>query len=67
MSKQSEAMESQKYTYDAPKCSNCVNFTYSETVKTDYYGGEYVYHHSFRCGLGGFKVKKMSYCNEHKF
>ena len=66
MNMQLTAKEVQEYTEDSPKCSNCEYFSYSETKKTDYYGGNYIYNHSFKCKLGEFKVKKMSWCKEYE-
>lgn len=78
MSKQSEAKERQEYT---PKlipgiCSNCEHMVckrelpkWVQAINGDgrYTLAEYGVDKEFRCGIGGFSIKKQGSCAEHVF
>ena len=66
MSKQSEAKERQEYVDKLIPCvcSNCMHYrSRFENVPT-LTGETYRSETDLRCGLGGFKVKKMGSCKE---
>lgn len=60
MSKQSEAKERQEYVDRPCACSNCMHYR----SKIENLGMWITYETELRCGLGGFKVKKMGSCKE---
>tara|TARA_R110000868_G_C10453727_1_gene726678 strand:+ start:226 stop:465 length:240 start_codon:yes stop_codon:yes gene_type:complete len=64
MSKQSEAKVNQGYVKYAQKvCAGCAHFSkQTETVRGTF--RTYTVDKMMRCGKGGFKVGKMSTCNE---
>lgn len=67
MSKQSEAKEKQGYVpkMEPQACMNCANFKFDNGFHNqDLYGERYPKVFNFRCGIGGFAVKKMGTCNE---
>ena len=67
MSKQSEAKEKQGFVKDSPKCSNCKHFTSDkEEVKKQWSRDSWVFEKNLRCSIGGFKVGKSNYCNQHE-
>ena len=51
-----------------PCCSNCLHFT-SEIVKEPAIipGSYWEREKNLRCGIGGFKIGKSNWCQEHKF
>lgn len=51
-----------------PCCGNCLHFT-SEIVKEPSFvpGSYWEREKNLRCGIGGFKVGKSNWCQEHKF
>lgn len=63
MSGQSEAKEAQGYVAKATPqtCGNCVNYRSYKQLKVAPFG-KYESETNMRCGLGGFKVKKMGTC-----
>lgn len=70
MSKQREAKKSQGYNPKPthPMCSNCAHYSSDIVEERAAYGsGVYRRETNIRCGLGGFAVKKMGNCAEHKF
>jgi len=64
MSKQSEAKERQEYVDRPCACSNCRHFTSKIANHSDGWGHKWIRETEIRCGLGGFKVKKMGSCKE---
>lgn len=69
MSKQSEAKCRQAYVDKrVPSvCSNCKHFSSVVTQEPSRWGGgTWTKETALRCGLGGFKVKKMGGCSEHQ-
>lgn len=67
MSKQSEAKSRQKYVDKLIPCtcSNCAHFRFEKKTAPGQCGyPDYVSYINFRCGIGGFAVKKMSSCSE---
>lgn len=68
MSKQSENREKQGFQKKCPCCGNCLHFT-SEIVKEPCIvpGSYWEREKNLRCGIGGFKIGKSNWCQEHKF
>lgn len=69
MSKQSEAKERQMYSPNITPmvCSNCQHYKSKMTAVKGVFGGTYTEESDKRCGLGGFLVRKMGGCKEHKY
>lgn len=68
MSKQSEQKEKQGFRKGCPCCENCANFTCEIVKEIGYYSSQiWTREKKLRCTLGGFSVKKRSWCREHRF
>ena len=81
MSKQSEAKAAQGYTTAVSNCGNCAhmgkdlvlpawmlkdNEDRAERGLTPYTIEQHGVEKNFRCGIGGFAIKKTAACKEHK-
>ena len=64
MSKQSEAKESQGFSKESPKCSNCKYFS-SEKFEEETKWGIYQREQNVKCSLGNFKIGKSNWCKKH--
>ncbi len=66
--KVSEIKEEMGYTSNNPVCSNCVNFS-SETIgtKSKYSAQVFYKDKNLKCNLGGFAVKKTTWCKHHVY
>lgn len=69
VSKQSEARVRQGYVAKVLPmvCSNCKHYESKVTTREGVLGGVWHDESEKRCGLGGFAVKKMGGCNEHRY
>jgi len=68
MSKQSDAKEKQGFLKKCPNCSNCKNFTLDKQEKKNPWSIQsFTVESNLRCAVGGFKVGKSNWCQEHKF
>lgn len=67
MIKQSEQKEKQGFRKGCPCCENCAYFI-SETIREKSFMGHFYNKEiNLRCTLGGFDIKKRSWCREHQF
>lgn len=79
MSKQSDAKEAQGYIEKANCCATCESLTFDLKMpawmigvndrkalrdESPVYDDSYALQKNLRCGLGGFKAKKMGVCNK---
>jgi len=68
MSRQAVAKALQRYEDKPvhPMCSNCVFFS-STTLERTEFGSTWTQEKNLRCVKGGFAVKKMGTCQDHRF
>ena len=68
MSKQTEAKAAQGYTNRGPTYANCVHFSCSkEEVRYNHYSTRtWTRESNLRCGIGGFKCGKVSWCARYE-
>lgn len=61
-----QAKERQQYTDKLipSTCSNCAHFHSKVEEMPRQWGGTWVKESNLRCGIGGFKVKKLGSCSE---
>lgn len=65
MDKRMAAKEAQGYRDQGPMCSNCAN--YKCRLEASGWSPDWTIEKEKRCGLGGFAIKKTSWCENHQF
>lgn len=66
-SRQAQAKDDQGWRKDGPKCGNCCAFRSTEVSTMSEFYGEIIKETNLRCNLGGFKVGKSNWCDQHTF